>query len=270
MGHTDNAGCVKVIRPSSSGTETKFVFAAMLLTLVVCASSIALRHISKKEYSLPDWQINAFDSLNPQELAVYNGLVSAGAEIDAIHADDNNRWPTVAELEEDFIPPFTKDSGWEKDGRIFWQRKILDSGYSHLALYRGISKESDKIRGTFLLAMIHDHVKKQGNAVSDAQAELDSFKIDSYETTPQPAEKKFPAMTTGMEEMDSEQPHVHPQGGHKVKQGHAPYEIWFHAANDKSFPTIITDQALINAGWKEIVSRSGEDEMKRTKGEEFN
>ncbi len=51
---------------------------------------------------------------------------------------------------------------------------------------------------------------------------------------------------------------------------HAPYEIWINDKKNQGFPNIITDQALIAAGWKEIVALTGEDEMKRMKGTTIN
>lgn len=47
---------------------------------------------------------------------------------------------------------------------------------------------------------------------------------------------------------------------------HAPFEIWYHASSEKHPPSLITDQAFIAAGWKEVAPLSGKDEVKRIKG----
>lgn len=50
---------------------------------------------------------------------------------------------------------------------------------------------------------------------------------------------------------------------------HAPYEVWLHESVAVDMPSMINDQALINSGWREVVARSGEKEIARTKGEEY-
>lgn len=217
MTKQDNPRCVTIVRAAGSSTETRLVFLAVLITLVISASSIGLRNISSGNKETPEWQIEAYSSLSPQELAVFNALISAGAEIENYHADEGG-WPEVRDLEEDYIPPFVRDTAWVKSGSIVWDRKVLSQNMNHVVLYRGVAKDQDIVSSTFLLVIMHDHVKKQGNA--------------------------------GVPE-------------------HAPYEIWMHSSPDKTFPVIVNDQALINTGWKEVVARRGEDEMKKTKGEEF-
>ena len=210
-------GCAIVVSPSGSSTETKLVFLVMFVTLVICGSSIGIRNLGGRPSNLPVWQVDAFSDLNTRELSVFNELLSAGPEIDAFHEDEGG-WPTVLQLEEEYIPPFVKNNAWKKNGRIFWQREILSNSGSHVAIYKGTPENIGKMSSTFLLIMMHDHAKKQGNA------------------------------------------------GMPV---HAPHEVWIHSSMDKDFPETVTDQALISSGWKEVVARRGEDEMKRTKGEEF-
>lgn len=60
---------------------------------------------------------------------------------------------------------------------------------------------------------------------------------------------------------------------HEKKQGnagtgpeHAPFEVWYRPAGSSEFPQIITDNALIALGWKEVVALRGEDEVRRVKG----
>ncbi len=46
-----------------------------------------------------------------------------------------------------------------------------------------------------------------------------------------------------------------------------PYEIWRHDDLDVALPEIVTDQALMARGWKEVVAYKGEEEVKRLKGD---
>jgi hypothetical protein len=62
--------------------------------------------------------------------------------------------------------------------------------------------------------------------------------------------------------------HVRRQGN-VPGRGRAPYEIWLHPACAPDIPDALTDQALITAGWYEVVARTGAIETRHTKGAEF-
>jgi len=198
----DAARCVQVVRPAGPAAETRLVLAAALLTALLCAGAIALRHGPATARELPEWRINAFADLRPQELAVFNGLCSAAPEIDLHHAE-NGGWPSVDALADDFVPPFVQDGAWERNGGHHWTRSVLLSPGRHVALYVGHPDDA-AASGTFLLLMLHSHAKGEGNA--DAGT-------------------------------------------------HAPYEIWLHASPVAPIPDMVTDQALIGKGWREVVAR---------------
>lgn len=63
--------------------------------------------------------------------------------------------------------------------------------------------------------------------------------------------------------------HSHDATGMHIpdKAVHPPHEIWYSRTSKVTVPSIVTDQALIAAGWKEIVPLKGGDEILRTKGE---
>jgi len=209
--------CEIVVRPIGTGRETRLVLLAALVTLAVCALIVGFRNTTATAKVVPAWQVDAFKDLRTEELATFNALYTAVPEIEAMHGDRVNHWPTVAELESNYIPPFVPDTAWRKRGSLDWARSVVSTCESHVALYLGRPDDAS-VSGSFLLVMMHDHVKKQGNA-----------------------------------------------GG----VSHAPYEIWINSSQVVEFPQILTDQALINSGWREVVARKGEDEMKRTKGEDF-
>ncbi len=203
-----------IVTPAKGGTETRWLLIIACCILIVCAIAIFARTGSVDQITMESWQINAFKDLNAKEIGIFNSLLTASIEIEETH-DFEGSWLEVNELAGMYIPPFVKDSAWEKQGKITWEKKILDADQRHIAMYRGIPSTPD-IRGAFLLLMLHDHQKKQGNAAKVAS--------------------------------------------------HAPFEIWFHKNTRQKFPEIITDQALISAGWNEIVALTGEDEVNRMKG----
>ncbi|QJB56952.1 DUF6162 family protein [Pseudodesulfovibrio sp. zrk46] len=205
-----------VVKPSGSGTESRLVLMVALLTIAICSAAIVLRNTAAKAKEVPTWQVDAFEDLRAEELAIFNGLISAAPEIDIFHEDEGGEWPSVDALAADFIPPFVQDAAWKKNGAMAWIRSIINTQDKHIAMYVGHPLDVTK-SGSFMLVMLHDHVKKEGNA-----------------------------------------------GG----ATHAPYEVWIHASPVAEIPSMVTDQALINKGWREVVARKGDDETRRTR-EEF-
>lgn len=206
----------EVVRPSQGGAETSWLLVVAFLTVLVCALAIFLRNQTHTTKKLGGWQIDAFNQLSGQELGVFNALRIAALEIDDIHKDLDGGWVSVSALEELFIPPFVRDAAWQKQGKMNWRQKILPSMDKHIALYLG--NPSDKeASGSFLLVMLHDHKKKQGNATQGPT--------------------------------------------------HAPSEIWWCKDPLKAFPQVVSDQALISSGWREVMAFKGSDEIKRVKGE---
>lgn len=203
------------ITPSGKGKETSYVLLAAIIVLITCATLISLNQSTTELLELQNFQISAFADLNDQELAIFNGLYTSAYEIDEIHDEGCGEWLTVKDLEESLLPPFVKDSSWDKNGKYEWSRTLSPTGTIDVAIY--IGNPADKTKsGAFILLFLHDH------------ANINSSSL----TLPE----------------------------------HAPFEIWFHASADKSVPSIITDQAFIAAGWKEVEALSGKEEIKRIKG----
>lgn len=165
---TPNAACEVVVRPAGSGLETRLVLAVALLTILICGGAIVLRNTAATAKEVPAWQVDAFKTLRAEELAVFNGLQTAALEIDMYHEDEAG-WPTVDELAADYISPFVRDAAWEQNGKIAWTRNIISTQDKHIALYVGHPANTER-SGSFMLLMLHDHMKKEGNAGGVAHA----------------------------------------------------------------------------------------------------
>lgn len=63
--------------------------------------------------------------------------------------------------------------------------------------------------------------------------------------------------------------HVKKQGNASVRPTHPPFEVWMHREQAPALPESVTDQALISAGWREVVARSGEEETRHARGRKF-
>ena len=191
------------------------VLAVALMTVILCGIAIVLRNTTASAKAVTGWQVDAFKELRAEELATFNGLYTAAPEIELYHEEEGG-WPTVDALASGYIPPFVQDAAWQRNGAFGWTCSVISTQNAHIALYVGHPQESAE-SGSFMLIMLHDHEKEEGNAGLGA---------------------------------------------------HAPYEIWLHPSPVAEIPTMITDQALINKGWREVVARRGEDEMKHANGGE--
>lgn len=205
-----------IVSPARGGTESKWLLLLTILILTICFTIVSARTHGNTESKTESWQLSAFSDLNSFEIGVFNSLQIAAIEIGQVHDIENGRWMGAKELKANYIPPFVKDAAWHKQGEIQWKQKLIDAQNRHIALYKGKPSTGNAVGGTFLLLMLHDHQKKQGNAA--------------------------------------------------IRLAHKPFEIWFHKTVDQKFPTVITDQALINSGWLEIIALTGEDEITRIKG----
>jgi len=204
--------CEMVVRPSGPGRETGLVLLFALLTVLVCGSAVALRNSATEAGPLPSWQVDAFRDLGGMDLAVFNALVTAAPEIEMIH-EEMGGWPTVDRLAGDFLPPFVEDAAWERNGAYAWDRVAIASAARHIVLYVGRPQGEG---ATFMLVMLHEHIKKEGNAAGSV---------------------------------------------------HAPFEVWMHPSSASEIPKTVTDQALIGQGWREVLARKGEGEIRSDRGD---
>ncbi|WP_421900931.1 DUF6162 family protein [Maridesulfovibrio sp.] len=152
----------QLVSPSGKGKETIYVLLTALLVSVTCATLIFINQKQSHVADLADFQIRAFSDLNEKELAIFNGLYTAAVEINEIH-NEEEEWLTVAQLEEELLPPFTKDASWKKNGRFNWERTLRPAGSMDIALYTGHPSQGAET-GSFILLFLHDHKQRQGNA----------------------------------------------------------------------------------------------------------
>lgn len=206
-----------LVRPARGEGELRWLLLFSTVIIFLCAMVIASGRKLGGQAELQPWQINAFQELRPEELGTFNALRTAALEIDDVH-EDGGVWMDILDMQSLVIPPFVRDAAWRRQGRMGWEMRIPVSEKTDMALYLGVPKDF-AVSGSFLLVMLHEHVRKQGNTV------------------------------------ESDQQSLHPR-----------YEIWHTNSTSVQFPEIVTDQALISAGWKEVVALTGSDEIERMKG----
>ena len=149
----------QLVQPSGKGRETSLVFLAAAVVLITCVTLIFMNRTESESIKLQAYQISAFEDLNEQELAIFNGLFTSAIEIYEIHKDEGGKWLTVGELEKSLLPPFVKDLAWENNGRYEWIRRLNPAGSIDAAVYTGYSANKSRT-GSFILLFLHDHAEQ--------------------------------------------------------------------------------------------------------------
>lgn len=225
---------IQIVRPAGTRYESMYLCLAMLVVILVSGTAILHRTRSDEQKVLLDYQMSGYGDLNSFEQGTFNDLYAAALEIDAYHDENDEKWPSIRELEDQFIPPFIHDQAWKKRGKLLWTQKVPNVKYTHVAAYMG--KTSDpEVSGSFLLVMSHRH-RAEGDNKSEAPDfhEDQPFRIWYY---------------NHKSRLYSKRPR-HPQ-------------------RNIPFPDSFIIQNLIMKGWKEVVPYKGEDEIRRLNGEGY-
>lgn len=177
----------QIIKPAGSRDESLYLIMAVIAVMTVSGIAVHLRTRTDPAQSLAEYQISGYRDLANMEQGTFNDLYAAAMEIDGIHDDggSENGWPTIKELEAEFIPPFVRDQAWNKRGKVNWTARIDATENTHTAVYMG----RPQIRGnsgSFLLVISHKH----GPGFSHTEADsVDAHFQIWYHKQPDP---KFP------------------------------------------------------------------------------
>jgi len=145
----------RIVPPADGKGETQNVLKLICCILLVTAVCVHLRARKDSEMPLENWQLSAFHHLEGTDQAVFNALYIAAQDIVALHHEAGH-WPTVKELQDYYIPPFTKDLSWVQWGKVRWKRITPMASASDAVVYLG-SKGRSKGQGAYLLVMSHLH-----------------------------------------------------------------------------------------------------------------
>ena len=241
----------QIVKPACTKYESFYICLAMLTVISLSGMSILHRGIADKEKVLLDYQLSGYGDLNNLEQGIFNDLYSAALEIDAYHDENEGEWPSIRELEGQFIPPFVHDQVWKKRGELIWTQKTFNKKYLHLAAYMGKTSNFEKA-GSFLLIMSHKH-GVEGEELIEAPVfhEEQPFKIWHY---------NFPHTSCLCSQ-------IHWLLGRSLRKDFNLLTLRYYPQHDLSFPDNFTVRNLILKGLKEIIPYKGEEEIKRLKGE---
>jgi hypothetical protein len=266
-----SAAWTENVKPASARQETLSVAVACLLIILVAGLLISVRGRVEATQELAEYQISAYDGLNPTEQGIYNDLLAASLDIDLYHAD-TLRWPSVLQLQGQYIAPFVKDLSWQQRGALEWQQDIPNIELQHTVAYYALSKKPD-VTGSFLLWMTHKHNMSgpmadafmaqrggQGKAITQGPGMVPG----ALPTDPLAAGISGDMGVAGLPSPGNAP--TEPKPGAAATQAFKPQvRVWVHPGSAEP-PTVYQDEQLIQAGWKEVIARTGTEETQRLQG----
>ncbi|HEX5738940.1 MAG TPA: DUF6162 family protein [Hydrogenophaga sp.] len=107
----------QLVRPAGAGHETTWVALCALAIVLVAGAVIGVRSPPAETITVAAHQLDARDDLTAAEQGIYADLRLVAVELPGLH--DRAR-PSVAELREAALPPFTTDIGSSGRGGHVW------------------------------------------------------------------------------------------------------------------------------------------------------
>jgi len=148
-----------IIQPKRQRFEIVFMLLTVVVILAVARLLFFVNDIMRNErVQLRTHQFDAFYELSGHDQGIFSDLFSAALEIEALHRDNGEIWPTVSELQDPdlSLSPFFEDALWRVRGQHRWTLFRQDHGTVHRAIYVGRSLD-ENVAGNFLLLSEHFH-----------------------------------------------------------------------------------------------------------------
>lgn len=231
----DRASQTRTIRPLSGWPDTLLLIAAILLVIGFTAGYVALRPKLAKPPEPLSWQVRSFDGLGTADQALHSALLPAGEEI--IWANnDTGEWVTLERAQAMLLPPFYRDAFWKTHGEVQWQLVLPGT---HPTLGRTPPGDTAAVPAGPASNAVTEGTMGQGAAVyygSGGQA---------------PGQSAY-LLVIG---------HAH-AGVMWANQA----TIWIHRNPNAPYPDIVKPEALIGAGWRQVIPYDGSREVERVKG----
>jgi hypothetical protein len=154
------------IRPAGARYEGLMLMVVTVAVLGILGLYIGERGRDESTEPLYDWQVSAFDTLTGADQAIYNSLYTVKDEIPYIYEQINYfnapgekfRWPNLEDFQNEFLPPFYKDTSWEQNGSLQWSlfEPLAEGEMQGSTMYLGTAGQQPG-QGSFLLVIGHVH-----------------------------------------------------------------------------------------------------------------
>lgn len=144
------------VSPARSMRESVWVAAAIIVIVGAMMLFAKLNARHEEKLTLSDWQISAFDDLEPTDQAIYNSLYAA-AETLWVNYEFEKQWTAIADLDvaEYGLAPFVRDLSWQQTGEVQWQL-IKSFSFDGATAYFGNGGKVEG-QGAYLLILSHAH-----------------------------------------------------------------------------------------------------------------
>ena len=108
------------LKPASSKKENIYLGIMIVFLIMNAFLLIKMRKPKMTEQKIESGQISSYTDFSNIEAGIYSDLTNFVSEIKMKGKEE--KLPTVKQLEDELIPPFTKDITWEERGKLTWDR----------------------------------------------------------------------------------------------------------------------------------------------------
>ena len=108
------------LKPASSKKENIYLGIMIVFLILNAFLLIKMRKPKMTEQKIESGQISSYTDFSNIEAGIYSDLTNFVSEIKMKGKEE--KLPTVKQLEDELIPPFTKDITWEERGKLTWDR----------------------------------------------------------------------------------------------------------------------------------------------------
>lgn len=109
---------IQAVTSENGGQEGNWIAFLCALILIVGALLLPYNSENTAQQNIEPFQISIKD-LTTQPLSMIADLRLADEEIRYLH-EANQAWPSVTQLEQDWVAPFVKDKSWAHQGEHHW------------------------------------------------------------------------------------------------------------------------------------------------------
>lgn len=134
----------EIIKPANYKKETFYLITAMIFIFLATSILMVNNRQEKNSFLILENEISSYEKFSGIEQSLYADLQNSLTEIEQLKNETGN-FPTIQELEDEYISPFSKDFTWKERG-IDWSEKFENKNIYII----GISKDTNKI-GNFLI-----------------------------------------------------------------------------------------------------------------------
>ena len=153
------------LKPSSSKKENIALSITVIVILLAAFFLIKMRKPQTVEQKIKSGEVSSYSDFSSIEAGIYADLTNFVSEIKMKGNDE--KLPTIKQLEDELIPPFTKDITWEERGKITWEKIDKNKKTYYVGLCENVMTSGnfivmidDKNRENIKILFIKTHLHK--------------------------------------------------------------------------------------------------------------